>query len=188
MDRSTKIAWLTWLLLWPLASHAAGVEVPELGIRFASLPAGVSSPELSAAPGARQLTIRLGTAVLDISRDNEPAPASGDVASPDYRATLDARFDASVESKLAGAPTAVGGRGAWTVVDARPVTGSPPDASAATAYTCVTYVIVDQHLYRMLVSAAGTHRPAEFDALVQALAGITFEPAAAGAAAAAHGP
>jgi len=38
-------------------------------------------------------------------------------------------------------------------------------------------VIVDQHLYRLAVTANGSPgRPPEFDALVKALSGITFEP------------
>jgi len=76
-----------------------------------------------------------------------------------------------VESKTLGAPTSVGGHSAWTVVDAH--SGS----SELMHYTCLTYVIVDQHLYRLAVTANGSPgRPPEFDALVKALSGITFEP------------
>ena len=170
MRRSRTLRFTFWCL-WPLAAYAGSVDVPELGIRFAALPAGASEPQVSAAQRGTQLTTALGPAVLRIYRDEQPAPAGSDVASPDYRASLDARFDKSIDSRSEGAPTAVGGYGAWTVVDARPA-----ESAASTAYICVTYVIVDQHLYRLAVSALGTGRPAEFDALVKALSGITFEP------------
>ena len=57
------------------------------------------------------------------------------------------------------------------MVDAR------EDSSAdVTHYTCLSYVIVDQHLYRLAVTANGSPgRPPEFDALVKALSGVTFE-------------
>ncbi len=69
-------------------------------------------------------------------------------------------FGGSVDSRSHGAPTAVGGHSAWTVVEAR-------ESGSATVYTCVTYVIVDRHLYRLSVSANGDRsRPPEFDSLV----------------------
>ena len=159
------------LLLWPLAGHADALDVPELGLKFASLPAGVSRPALSEPAAGHEVTLQLGKATLRVYRENGPVPAGSDVASPGYRATLDAKFDQHIESQDQGAPTAVGGYGAWTVVDARPAAPAP-----GTAYTCITYVIVDQHLYRLSVIGAGVTRPPEFDALVKALSGISFEP------------
>ena len=50
-------------------------------------------------------------------------------------------------------------------------------SSDRTHYTCLTYVIVDQHLYRLAVTADGAPgRPPEFDTLVKALSGVSFEP------------
>jgi len=87
------------------------------------------------------------------------------------RARLDAMFGGFVDSTTHGAPTAVGGHSAWTVVEAR-------DSGSATIYTCVSYVIADRHLYRLSVSANGNRsRPAEFDSLVAAMSGVHFQSA-----------
>ena len=170
MHRSKRV-WLTLLLLWPLASHADVVDVPQLGIRFAALPAGAFEPEVTPTQQGYLARIQLGKALMSIYRESDPVSAGSDVASPGYRASLDTKFAATIESNNQGAPTAVAGHGAWTVVDARPA-----DPRPSTAYTCVTYVIVDQHLYRLTVTAVGAQRPPEFDALVKAISAITFEP------------
>jgi|SRR5215469_16529173 len=157
------------LLVWPLAALANEVDVPELGVRLTTLPEQASQPQVTAQGSGHEATTRLGKAEFNIFRDDNPAPAGSDVAEPSYRATLDTKFADSVKSKAQGAPTAVGGHAAWTVVDAR-------EEGSLTAYTCVTYLIVDQHLYRLLVSAApAAVRPPEFDALVRAMSGIQFE-------------
>jgi len=170
MQRS-RAFWPLLILIWPLSGRAAAVEVPALGISFAALPPGASPPEVAELPAGYQMTTQLGKAVLRIYRESGAVPAGSDVASPGYRAGLDARFSESVRSADQGAPTALGGYGAWTVVDARATEGA-----AGTAYTCITYVIVEQHLYRLTVNASGEPRPPEFDALVKALSAITFEP------------
>jgi hypothetical protein len=166
---------LALVLLWPLASAAGDIDAPELGVRLTGLPSGAATTPVSEQPGGHELTTRVGKAALSIYREDRPAPTGSDVASPDYRATLDAKFDAfsaSVDSAALGAPTGLAGHSAWTVVDTHG--GS---RSAGTAYVCVTYVIVDQHLYRLTVTATGDDgRPAEFDALVKALSGISFVP------------
>jgi hypothetical protein len=156
------------LLCWPLLGEASEFDLPELGVRLTNLPSAVAKTEH---PGGYDAVMRLGTAQLNIHREDAPVPAGSDVAEPAYRAQLDRRYPGGVESKILGAPTSVGGHSAWTVVDAR--SGS----SELTHYTCLTYVIVDQHLYRLAVTADGSPgRPPEFDALVKALSGITFEP------------
>lgn len=157
------------LTLWPLTALASQVDVPELGVVLTTLPDNASQPVVTSQASGYEATTRLGKAVLTIFRENDPAPGGSDVAEPNYRALLDAKFSDGVKSKTQGAPTAVGGHSAWTVVDAR-------EAGSMSAYTCVTYVLVDQHLYRLLVSAApAAARPPEFDALVRAMSGIQFE-------------
>jgi hypothetical protein len=165
-----RAPWLALLLLWPLASHANDVDIPELGIRLTLLPPAASKPQVEEQPRGYQAETRLGNALLRIYRQDDPVPSGSDVAEPNYRAMLDARFGNVVESKTEGAPTAVGGHSAWTVVDARESQGGP------TNYICVTYVIVDDHLYRLAVTAqAAAARPPEFDSLVKAMSGIAFE-------------
>jgi hypothetical protein len=161
------------LLLCPLAASANEVDLPELGVRLAELPSAATKPQVSEKsepPGGPNAVMHLGIAELNISREEDPVPPGSDVADPGYRAALDRRYRGSVESTTLGAPTSVGGHSAWTVVDAR-------SASAdLTHYTCLTYVIVDQHLYRLAVTADGSPgRPPEFDALVKALSSVSFE-------------
>ena len=172
--RTTAVLALAAVLTWPLAGRANDVDVAELGIRLVALPSAASQPEVNAVtqppPGYGAVT-RLGPAVLNMYREDDPLPVGSDVADPNFRALLDRRYRGSVESKTLGAPTSVGGHSAWTVVDAREGGFSEP-----THYTCLTYVIVDQHLYRLAVTADGNPgRPLEFDALVKALSGVTFE-------------
>ena len=162
---------LTAALLWPLAAYANDVDVPELGVRLSTLPDGVTQPQLTQRPPGYEAVLRFGLAKLEIFREDDPAPAGSDVADPRYRALLDRRYRGSVESKTLGAPTSLGGHSAWTVVDAR------EDSSAdLTHYTCLSYVIVDQHLYRLAVTADGSPgRPPQFDTLVKALSRVSFE-------------
>jgi hypothetical protein len=156
-------------LLWPLAALANELDIPALGVRLTAAPDNASQPVVTAHGGGYEATTRLGSAVFSIYREDDPAPVGSDVAEPSYRAILDAKFADSVKSKTQGAPTAVGGHPAWTVVDAR-------EEGSLTAYTCVTYLLVDQHLYRLLVSAPpAAARPHEFDSLVRVMSGIQFE-------------
>ena len=158
------------LFLWPFASHAAEVDIPELGVRLTMLPEAASKPQVEEQSAGYQAETHLGGALLSIYRQDDPVPAGSDVAEPNYRAMLDARFGKVVDSKTEGAPTAVGGHSAWTVVDASESHG------VQSGYICVTYVIVDDHLYRLTVTAqSSAGRPPEFDSLVKALSGVAFE-------------
>jgi hypothetical protein len=161
------------VLLWPLVARANELDVPELGVRLTGVPSALTKPEVTEVterPAGYDVVMRLGTAVLNIYREEDPVPAGSDVADPGYRALLDRRYHGSVESKTLGAPTSLGGHSAWTVVDAR------GGSSELTHYTCLSYVIVDQHLYRLAVTADGSPaRPPEFDQLVKALSGVSFQ-------------
>jgi hypothetical protein len=164
-------AWLALVLLWPLVALAAEVDLPELAVSLTALPVGADKPEVRQSGSGFEATTHVGAATLRIYRQSDPVPAASDVADPQYRARLDAMFGGLVDSRTHGAPTAVGGHSAWTVVEAR-------DSGSATVYTCVTYVIADRHLYRLSVSANGNRsRPPEFDSLVSAMSGVHFESA-----------
>ena len=170
MHRSSFVA-LAAVLLWPLAADANDVDVPELGVRLGTLPSGMTQPQVTQQPGGYDAVTRFGLATLEIFREDDPAPSGSYVADPRYRAQLDRRYRSGVESKTLGAPTSLGGHRAWTVVDAR-----EDSSSDKTHYTCLSYVIVDQHLYRLAVTADGSPgRPPEFDAVVKALSGVSFE-------------
>jgi hypothetical protein len=162
---------LTATLLWPLTLWANDVDVPELGIKLTQLPGDADKPQLTQAAQGSELTTHVGAAILTIFRDSTPVGPGSDVADPTYRATLDARFDRSIESKTQGAPTAIDGHSGWTVVDTH-----PGQAPSTTVYTCVSYVIVEQHLYRLTVRATSAEgRPHEFDSLVGTLSSVKFE-------------
>jgi hypothetical protein len=157
-------------LLWPLAAQANEVEIPELGIRLTAVPSAATKPQVTEQPARYEAVMHLGAAELNIQREEDPVAVGSDVADPKYRALLDRRYHGSVESKSLGAPTSLGGHSAWTVVDAR------SDSADLAHYTCLTYVIVDQHLYRLAITADGSPaRPPAFDELVKALSGVSFE-------------
>lgn len=174
---SARAWWLSALLLGPLVCLADEVDVPELGIQLTALPADAAKPQVAPQPEGLTATTQLGPATLTIFRDTAPAPPGSDVADPRYRGSLDARFDRTIDSKTQGAPTDVGGHSGWTVVSVR------PGSAGATLYTCLTYVIAGQHLYRLVVRASSAQgRPHEFDALVSAMSGIQFGSAPAAGA------
>ena len=167
--RRSAAGLLTMVLLCPLAAQANEVDIPELGIRLTAVPGAATKPQVTEQPPGYDAVMHLGAAELNIQREENPVPVGSDVADPKYRALLDRRYHGSVESKTLGAPTSVGGHSAWTVVDARSA------SSDLTHYTCLTYVIVDQHLYRLAITADGSPaRPPEFDELVKALSGVSF--------------
>ena len=171
--RRARLISLTAVLLLPLVAHADDVDIPELGLRLTALPSSTTQTQAQVTqhPTGYDAVMRLGIASLTISREDEPVPPGSDVADPHYRAQLDRQYRGGIESKALGAPTSVGGHNAWTVVDAH-----EQGSADLTRYTCLTYVIVDQHLYRLAVTADGSPgRPPEFDALVKALSGVTFE-------------
>jgi hypothetical protein len=174
MMRRPVAAPLIALLCCSFAAQAGEVEVPELGVHLTAVPSAATKPQVSEAtqqPAGYGAVMRLGAAELDIFREGDPVPPGSDVADPGYRASLDRRYHGNVESKTLGAPTSLGGHNAWTVVDARSGSGD------LTRYTCLTYVIVDRHLYRLAVTAEGSPaRPPEFDELVKALSSVSFEP------------
>jgi hypothetical protein len=174
MQRAGAVPWVAVLVLWwPLGAQANEVDLPELGVRLTGVPSAATKPQVSdgtAQAGGYDVVMHLGSAELSIYREETAVPPGSDVADPGYRASLDRRYRGNVESKTLGAPTSLGGHSAWTVVDAR-------SASAdLTHYTCLTYVIVDEHLYRLAVTADGSPaRPPEFDELVRALSSVSFQ-------------
>ena len=163
-----RVSWCVLTAFLPAGALADDIDVPELGVRLNGMPDWVQMAPVAARADGFAIIGRAGDAQLEVYR--EEASASGDVASPRYRAQLDERFDPTVDSRDQGAPTSVGGYNAWTVVATHP-------QGTGTRYVCITYVIADRHLYRFAVSAAGgEHRPAEFDFLVRVLSRVKFEP------------
>jgi TonB family protein len=154
--------------VFPLPCEAAIVEVPELGIKFADFPDDQPRFEVDERPGGYHAQARVGKAVLNLYREEEPVPVDANLADSSYRAILDAKFHASVKSAKDGAATSLGGHAAWTVTQRT-------RAGPYVAYSWLTYTIVDQHLYILTVNTVSQSGTPEFDSLVKATGGIAFE-------------
>lgn len=161
-----------WLLLFsPLVSNASGVVYPELGVKLSDLPTATAGSEVFQRPAASEVVTPLGSStILSVRREDKEVPPGSSLSDPTFRAALQSRFDKTLDATAQGTMTAVGGNPGWTLIDAHKDAHSP-----FALYTCTTYVIVDQHLYRFMVRAAGARtRPAEFDAVVKAISNVTF--------------
>jgi hypothetical protein len=174
--RIGSIIWLALVFLWPLASRAVEVDIPEMGIRIAGLPSGASARKPRDKFDAYFTEVRIGNADLEIYRLEEPVPAGATLTDASYRKGVPANFGDN-RPKLWSKATFLSGHPAWTTYWGVKLSGA-----YYADYNCITYVIADQHLYRLRASMAtswdphGPERPADFDAAVQAMSNITFEP------------
>jgi hypothetical protein len=156
----------------PLTGHADELAIPELGIHFADLPAGMVGPEVKARIDGYTATLHIGTGTLRIDRMDETVPSGSDIKNADFRATQREGFEEQTLSNAKGQPTALNGHDAWTTTAAM----RSPDGTVW--YTSSTYVVVDQHLYRLLASGSWERAgaPPDFLAAMQALSTVTFGP------------
>ena len=164
-------ALLSPCLLWPLVVHAEPFDAPQLGVRIADLPAG-SKPEVIDELDGYAVRLRIGSAHGHIVRLSDPVPAGADVADAAYRARLMAYFGSKLGPKTGEAPTSVGGQTAWVTCSYWRSAFMP-----SVSYTCITNMIVAQHLYRLTAAAMGSEqRPPDFDAVIGVLSALAFEP------------
>jgi TonB family protein len=153
----------------PVTSHYKKVEIPELGIHMSGLPDGVTLPLVMRRFDGYQANLRIGAATLTLARLEDPVPAVSDVRDAAYRAIQQVTLDEDLGPKAHGETTAINGHAAWTTVSARRTD------NGTGVYTCVTYVVVDQHLYRFVADAmGGDTRPPDFEAAVRAMSELTF--------------
>jgi hypothetical protein len=117
--------------------------------------------------------VLFGEVLLNIYRVEDPVLPNASVTDAAYREGLHADFDDNLGSNAHGEATSIAGHTAWTTISAHLWEPGP-----VVDYTCITYVIANQHLYRLHTFARGTakKRPADFDAAVRAMSDITFEP------------
>jgi TonB family protein len=163
---------LALAFLWPVASRAQGVDIPELGVHIADAPGESSTPQLLRRFDGYLARLPIGKATLTVARLEDPVPPSSDVRDADYRATLQKEFNEDLGPTSSGRATVIAGHDAWTTIDAR---RSGHDSSIK--YACVTYLVVDQHLYRVSASAdGGDTRPPDFDAAVRVISELAFGP------------
>ena len=171
MNRSRDLN-LWPLLLLPLVCAGNELVIPQLAVKFNDLPPSTAKSEVLQRPTASEAITVIGPVILSVRREDAEVPSGSSLSDPNYRAIVQSRFDKSLEPKAQGAMTAVGGHPGWSLIDAHQEAHSP-----SALYTYITYVIVDQHLYRLMVRAIGRRqRPPEFDAAVKAISDITFEP------------
>lgn len=136
------------------------------------LPPSTAKSEVLQRPTASEAITVIGPVILSVRREDAEVPSGSSLSDPNYRAMVQSRFDKLLDPKAQGAMTVVGGYPGWSLIDAHQQAHSP-----SSLYTYITYVIVDQHLYRLVVRAIGHRlRPPEFDAVVKAISDITFEP------------
>lgn len=151
-------------------THAAEMSIPELGVHFGSLPAGVPDPEVKARIDGYTATLHIGTANLRIDRMEETVPSDSDIRNAGFRATQETGFDEHHFSNT-GHPTTINAHDAW-------ITNVSERTRESTLYLSRAYVVVDGHLYRFM--AAGWWKsdtpPPDFVAAVKAYSEITFGP------------
>ena len=178
------------LLLWcPLVGHGADLDIPEIGVYLTHLPNGSTKSQLSEALDASSIRVRIGSVTLFIQRLDDPVPAGVSITDRAYRKALQENFGDDLGPKADGQATTVSGRAAWTLYSAvrSPdiVLGPPPSAPVArfASYTCVTYVIANEHAYRLRADATAPYDPhtpsvgpPDFITAVQAMTDITFQP------------
>lgn len=159
---------LTALLLAPFASHANEVELPELGLRVIGLPSGIATPQVNERPAGYDATIDFGAGTfISIYRQEKPV-SPGSLLDADYRKSLLTNVDAAKDVRSAGKIISVGGHDAWMVIDAHV-------PNLLQIHACALYVVVDEHVYQMLISALA--QKSRFMVFVNDLvARVTFEP------------
>lgn len=157
---------------WPVTGHTETLDIPELGVQVPNVPSGTSKPTVLAHVDGYSASLRIGTASLLIARVQEPVPAGSDIRDAGFRTQVS--FNDYLGPKFHSDATYINGHPAWTNSSARRSGPGPVH------WSCVTYVIVDQHLYHFSASADGGDKPpADFTAAVQAMSDTTFIPVVA---------
>jgi hypothetical protein len=172
MNRSWDIL-LSLLVLSPLVCTANELVIPEVAIEFKNLPASTAGSEIYRRNTATDAVTPIGSVILSVRREDAEVPSGSSLSDSSFRATVQSRFDKELDPKAQGALTSVGGHAGWALIEAQRSARSP-----WILYTCVIYVIVDQHLYRLMVrTVGGVQRPTEFDAVVREISNAIFLPA-----------
>ncbi|HWG31944.1 MAG TPA: hypothetical protein VN676_15415 [Steroidobacteraceae bacterium] len=177
----TGIRLVPILLLLPMVSYGAGVYIPKMGIRLNDLPDNVTASKLIENLDAHSVTVYFGDATLSILRLQDATPAGATLNDAAYRKALEDNFGDDMRSGFHGEATSIAGNGAWTWSRATHLSPLP-----VVEYTYVTYVIANEHAYRLRVHDNGPYtphepdaRPPDVQAALNAIPEITFEPAAA---------
>lgn len=157
------------ILLAPLTGLAEPVAVPELGIQL-ELPAEAGRLQVAERPAGYEASVRIGSVVLIVYRDDEAAAEGSAVTDSRYQKYLRNRFGDDPVFKGRDATGTVGGLDAWTLMRSGRLGALP-----ILDYRCNTYVLADRHLYRFIVDLLGSDRR-QFDAVVKSLSDAKFGP------------
>src|ERR1700683_4009843 len=151
MTRRWAIASVAFVVLRPLAALAEPLEIPQLGIRIANLPSGEIKAQVTRRVDGYEATLHLGTGVLTLARLDDPVPPGTSIGDAGYRKIQQADFHEDLGPDVFEQAATVAGHDAWTRFSAHRWTSVVPQGLAddSIRYTDVTYVIVDEHLYRL---------------------------------------
>jgi hypothetical protein len=168
----TKCLALFAVALSSTVTYGKEIAIPELGVVLPGVPDKASAPQIVERPSGYAATLQIGTTGLSVYRDDKPVPPNASLADAAFRAGLQVMPEGKPEPGAKTAMTVVDGHEAWTWAAARRAGPSP-----FVIYDCVTFVIVDQHLYRFAANslAQGT-RPPEFVSAVETMSSVRFEP------------
>jgi TonB family protein len=163
-----------WIaLVLPVAVRAMDADYPAIGIKVTSLPASATSLGVSEQFKGYQAEVLLGPgAMIRMLRLDGPAP-EGNMEDKGYRDALLKQFDIPTAGGGIHGVTNVSGRLAW-------VWSSVARIGPMLAYRCNYYLVIDQHLDEIMITAAGRAKAAQatFDAAAKVIAsGLVFEAA-----------
>jgi hypothetical protein len=158
--------------MWAQLTFAESIQIPELGVYMPDAPAGLAVPRVSQYIDGSRASLAIGTAHLLIARLEAEVPAGSDVRERAYRAAQREYFHDNLGAQGREQATMIGGRDSWTMATAvRSAQG------ASVRYRSITYVIFQQHFYRLEVHATGVGtKPPDYSSALTALSRLTFAP------------
>jgi TonB family protein len=166
-------AFVLLISLWSTAGYGEGMDIPELGVHIAEVASGSQTPEVAQRVDGYVATLHIGTAVLVIARVDEPVPSGSDIRDAAFRTAQRAEFYEQPDRTDREQATVISGHDAWTILSARRAGGW----ARTVHYSCVTYTVVDQHVYRMAVFATGgEEKPLDYEAAVHTMSELRFVP------------
>jgi len=163
-------------LVWPIASNAGGIDIPEMGlhigINVVQGPDHVPvTPQVIRRFDGYEAMLPMGIATLRIARVEAPVPLGSDIRDTTFRSAQRAEFYEQPDPTAHEHATSVAGHDAWTIATVH--TGA-----LSVDYRCVIYTIVDQHLYRLVAYAPGADKtpPPDYEAAMQVISALAFVP------------
>jgi len=125
-------------LIWPLATLAAGLEIPALGVHLAQLPPDSDPPELTCTSQGDVALLKFHTVTLIIARTEKPTAPGLTVHDSNFRtAQQPTDLSQAPGTRVRDGATQVGGHDAWTILRLHPA-----DVGHAIDYSSITYTSI----------------------------------------------